>query len=368
MKAISLVPHTTMVSLTNISEPQLTSSYDVKIKVLQVGICGTDKEEVAGGRADALKGKMQMVIGHEMFGQVVETGNMVQTIKKEDYGLFIVRRGCNECAACLNNRSDMCYSGKYTERGIKGADGYQAEYVVDNEKYFIKVPESSKNVGVLTEPMSVAAKAIDEAVIIQKARFSGIITDPNWLKGKKTLVAGLGTVGLMAASILRLNGAEVAGLDIVDENSLRVQILKNMQGSYIDGREVQTTRIDERFGEYDLVFEAVGLSMLQIQLIDTLAANGIYVTTGISSGSGELTIKIGDIFQQLVLKNQVMLGSVNASMKHYKMAVDYLEESQTYWPGLIEKIITHKIPYVKYHEALFSIDKNEIKMVLEWNY
>lgn len=366
MKAIILLPHTTKVSLTDISEPQLMSPHDIKMSVLQVGICGTDKEEVAGGRADAPIGKQQLIIGHEMFGQVMETGNKVEAVKRGDYGLFTVRRGCNECPACLNNRSDMCYSGKYTERGIKGADGFQAEYVVDIDQYFIKVPESCSNIGVLTEPMSVAAKAIDEALIIQEARLQKIINGTNWLKGKKALVAGLGPIGLMTAFALRLQGAEVTGLDIVDENSLRVQILKNLRGFYIDGRDVQTIRIDETFGEYDFVFEATGIAMLQIQLIDVLAINGIYVATGIPSGHRPLTIMAGDIMQQLVLKNQILLGSVNASIEHYKMAVNYLKQSQEYWPGLIEKVITNKYPYIKYHEALTSYSNDEIKAIIEW--
>jgi D-arabinose 1-dehydrogenase-like Zn-dependent alcohol dehydrogenase len=108
-------------------------------------------------------------------------------------------------------------TGKYTERGIKGADGFQAEYVVDHEQYFIKVPESCKDIGVLTEPMSVAAKAIDEALIIQQARQQEVAVTPNWLKGKKALVAGLGPIGLMTVFALRLHGAIVTGLDIVDE-------------------------------------------------------------------------------------------------------------------------------------------------------
>jgi threonine dehydrogenase-like Zn-dependent dehydrogenase len=366
MKAIALVPHTTNLSVTDILEPSLMSPHDIKLRVLQVGICGTDKEEAAGGRADAPIGKQQLIIGHEMFGQVTETGDQVETVKQGDYGLFTVRRGCNECPACLNNRSDMCYSGKYTERGIKGADGFQAEYVVDSDQYFIKVPDSCINIGVLTEPMSVAAKAIDEALIIQGARLQKILAGTNWLKGKKALVAGLGPIGLMTAFALRLNGAEVTGLDIVDENSLRVQILKNLHGNYIDGRKVQTLDIDETFGEYDFVFEATGIATLQIQLIDVLAINGIYVATGIPAGHRPSTIMAGDIMQQLVLKNQVLLGSVNASIEHYKMAVNYLKQSQEHWPGLIEEVITDKFSYTQYQEALFSHNTDEIKSVIEW--
>lgn len=124
MKAIALIPGTTQVSLVDVAEPVINAADEVKIKIWQVGICGTDREEVEGGRADAPAGKKELIIGHEMFGQVVETGNAVTKVKPGDFAMFTVRRGCNECAACLNNRSDMCYTGKYTERGIKGADGF----------------------------------------------------------------------------------------------------------------------------------------------------------------------------------------------------------------------------------------------------
>lgn len=366
MKAVSLVPHTTNVSLTDISEPAIVSPSDIKIKVLQVGVCGTDREEVNGGRADAPAGKKELVLGHEMFGQVVDAGSAVHSVRRGDYGLFTVRRGCNECPACLNNRSDLCYSGKYTERGIKGADGFQAEYVTDHEKYFVKVPAVIKNIGVLTEPMSVAAKAIDEALIIQRARLKEIFTEANWLKGKKALVAGLGPIGLMTAFALKLKGALVTGLDIVSENALRVQILKNLGGQYIDGRVIETNNIDEVSGEFDFVFEATGIALLQIQLIDTLAVNGIYVATGIPAGQRPLTIMAADLMQQVVLKNQVLLGSVNASVEHYNMAVAYLQESQLYWPGLIEKVITARLPYTQYRDAILSQSKDDIKVVVEW--
>jgi threonine dehydrogenase-like Zn-dependent dehydrogenase len=367
MKVISLIPHTTNVSLTDIVEPEVLSPNEIKMKVLQVGICGTDREQIEGGRADAPAGKQELVIGHEMFGQVVEAGSAVQSVAAGDYGMFTVRRSCGECIACLNNRSDLCYSGKYTERGIKGADGFQAEYVVDNEQYFIKVPAEIKEIGVLTEPMSVAAKAIDEAMIIQGARLQNITPNSNWLEGKKALIAGIGPIGLMAAFALRLRGAHVIGMDIVDETTLRAQILKHIGGKYVDGRNVQTTDLDETCGEADFVFEATGIAKLQIQLIDALAVNGIYVATGIPAGHRPMTIMAGDIMQQLVLKNQILLGSVNASIAHYKMAVEDLHECSKRWPGIIQQVITEKVPYSRFLDALLSHNADEIKVVVDWS-
>lgn len=367
MKAISLIPGTRTLSLTDVEEVRIKAPDEIKMKVLEVGICGTDREQAEGGRAGAPAGKSALIIGHEMFGQVVETGENVRNVKPGDFGVFTVRRGCNQCLACLNNRSDMCYSGKYTERGIKGADGFQAQYAVDTQQYFVKVPASIKQVGVLTEPMSVAAKAIDEAMIIQNARLHTFTPSTNWLEGKKALVAGIGAIGLMAAFALRLRGATVIGMDIVDNDSLRPRILQQIGGTYVNGKTVKTTELDEVCGESDFIFEATGIASLQIELLDALAVNGIYVATGIPAGNRPLSIAAGNILQQLVLKNQLMLGSVNASINHYHMAVADLEASTIRWPNVLEQLISEKIPYTEFKRAHENHSADEIKVVVDWS-
>lgn len=366
MKAISLVPGTTNVSLNEIIEPKIIYDEEIKMKVLQVGICGTDREEVSGGRAMAPIGQKELIIGHEMFGQVTETGTEVTDVRVGDYGVFTVRRGCGKCVACNNHRSDMCFTEDYTERGIKGADGFQAQFVVDKQEYFVKFPSEIKELGVLTEPMSVAAKAIDEALIIQGARFQDFENSEDWFKGKKALVAGIGAIGILAAFALRLRGAEVFGMDIVDKNSLRPRVLEEIGGRYINGKQVEVTDLDDLLGEVDFIFEAVGLADLQIELIDTLGVNGIYVATGISAGNRPITLNGADLMRQMVLKNQVVLGSVNASIHHYKMAVADLHGSFKKWPGAIRKVITKRIPFEKFEKALHEHSQNEIKVIVDW--
>lgn len=366
MKTIAIVPGTTQLALIERPEPVVQAPDEIKVKIHAVGICGTDREEAAGGRAEAPPGKHELVIGHEMFGQVVETGASVTSVRPGDYAVFIVRRGCGQCRACLHNRSDMCYTGRYTERGIKGKDGYQAEYVVDKEQYIVKIPASLKDIGVLTEPMSVAAKAIDEAVLVQAARLKDFDDAAHWLHGKKALVAGIGPIGLMAAFALRSRGAEVIGLDVVDETSLRPAVLREIGGQYINGNEVNIMDIDEHAGQIDFAFEAAGIAKLQFQLIDALGINAIYVATGIPSDKRELTINGGELMQQLVLKNQLVLGSVNASVVHYRQAVSYLEKSMELWPGAIKKVITHRYSYNDLDQALHHHGTNEIKVVIDW--
>ena len=170
MKAISVVPGTKTVRLVDRPEPSISVPDEIKVRVLRVGICGTDREEAAGGRAQAPPSHKDLVLGHEMFGQVVETGRGVKQVKSGDYAVFTVRRGCGKCRPCAMNRSDMCETGLYSERGIAGMDGYQTEYVVDHEQYVVRVPPELEAVGVLAEPFSVAEKAIAEAMQLQSIR------------------------------------------------------------------------------------------------------------------------------------------------------------------------------------------------------
>lgn len=366
MKALAITPGTTDIALIDRPEPSVTQAGQIKAKVLQVGICGTDREEAAGGRADAPAGNKQLVIGHEMFCQVVETGSAVSIAKPGDYGVFTVRRPCGVCAACLARRSDMCQTGNYTERGIKGADGFQQEFVVDDEAFFLPVPPAIQHLGVLTEPTSVGEKAIDEAVRIQAARLPNL--DPaTWLQGKRTLVVGLGPIGLLAVAILRLRGAEVIGLDIVDAESIRARTLRDFGGQYVDGRQIKTLDLDDTFGQIDLIFEATGVAQLEFDLIDALGINGVYVLTGIPAGDRPVTMQPGSLMQQMVLKNQVLLGSVNASYEHYRMAIEDLEAANRLYPEAIARVITDRHPYTEFAGALSHHGPDEIKCVLEWN-
>ncbi len=365
MQALALVPGTTNLQLVERPEPAITQPNHIKMKVLQVGICGTDREEAAGGRADPPAGRQELIIGHEMFGQVVEVGAGVSSVQPGDFGVFMVRRPCGACDPCRAGRSDMCLSGNYTERGIKGADGFQQAYVIDEQAYFIAVPAAIAHLGVLGEPTSVGEKAIEEAVKIQVARIPGTDKD-TWLQGKHTLVVGLGPIGLLAAMILRLRGAEVTGVDIVDENSIRPSVLREMGGKYVDGRQVKTIDLDDTLGQIDLVFEATGVAQLEFELIDALGINGVYVLTGIPAGDRPVSMQAAYLMQQLVLKNQVILGSVNAGFTHFQQGIADLEAASLRFPGVIERIITDRHPYTAFAEVLASHSAQEIKSVLEW--
>jgi threonine dehydrogenase-like Zn-dependent dehydrogenase len=366
MKAIAITPGTRAVRLVERDEPRITAPDQIKLRILRVGICGTDREEAAGGRAEAPDGATELIIGHEMLGQVVDIGDAVTRVQPGDLAIFTVRRGCGECDPCAINRSDMCRTGRYRERGIKGLDGYQTEYVVDTEQYIVRIPHELAAVGVLTEPLSIVEKAIDEAVRIQFAHLPGALTTPDWLFGRHCLIAGLGPIGLLAALALTLRGARVCGLDIVPADTPRPAWLREIGGDYINGQEIHPDQIRHEHGPMQLLFEATGVPSLAFNLLDALDLNGVYILTGIPGNSRTIQLPAAELIRQLVLDNQLMIGSVNAARGHFQVAVNDLEHAEGRWPGLLERLITQRCPPEEAEQLLEHHPADEIKAVVEW--
>jgi threonine dehydrogenase-like Zn-dependent dehydrogenase len=363
MKAISLQPHTKNLTLKEWQEPLLTQPNQIKAQVLQVGICGTDREEASGGRADAPPGEKELIIGHEMVGKVYDVGKEVRSFKKGDFVVITVRRGCGSCPACQMERSDMCTTGRYTERGIKGRHGFQCQFVVDEEKYAIKVDPALGSLGVLAEPMSVVQKAIDEVSSVQKSRLPYL--GEQWLKGKKALIAGLGPIGLLAALTLRLRGASVIGLDVVSETSPRAQILTQIGGTYVNDKTAHPCPISPQ--SIDLILDAAGIAKLNFDLLSLLAINGAFVLTGVPGDQRLVQVDGAKLMRQMVLGNQVMIGSVNESIQHFETGIADLQEANKRWPGILEKLITKRVVYTEFEQVMTHHGEDEIKVVVEWS-
>lgn len=367
MKAIVLQPGTTNLHLKDLEEPQIKKPNEFKVKVLRVGICGTDREEASGGRASPPIGETELIIGHEMLSQVIEVGSDVKSIQPGDHVVITVRRGCNQCEACKAFRSDMCTTGNYTERGIKGRNGFQSEFVVDEEQYAVKVPPTILDIAVLTEPMSVVEKAIEQANTIQSNRLPFLKTKESWLNGKTVIVAGLGPIGLLGSMILSLRGATVLGLDIVQADHPQALLLQAMGGTYVNSKELDVVKFQKKYPQIDLILDAAGIAKLDFDLLSLLGINGIFVLTGVPGKQKSINIDGSTLMRKLVLKNQVMLGSVNESIDHFKKGITDLEAARKKWPGTIQKFITKKFSIHDYEKALLQHTQDEIKVIIEWS-
>src|SRR2546426_6859677 len=204
MKAIAVFPgQPNSVHLAELPKPSVNdipNGRGVLVKVLRVGVDGTDKEINGAEYGAAPQGYNFLVIGHESFGRVEAVGPNVTEFHPGDYVVATVRRPGSSIYDRIGTY-DMTTDDTYFERGINLRHGFLAEYAVDAPEYIIRVPENLKHVGVLMEPMSVAQKAIEQAYRIQQRLRV-------W-KPKRAAVLGSGTLGLLATLVLRLRGVEV---------------------------------------------------------------------------------------------------------------------------------------------------------------
>lgn len=369
MKAITFEPRRKELKMADRPEPVVTRPDEVKLKIIGVGVCGTDRERIAEGKASPPEGLGDIVIGHENMGRVVEAGPSVTSVKPGDLAVFTIRRGCGACLPCAVGRADMCRTGNYKDRGLSGMDGFNAEYAVDSEEYVVKIPDALASTGVLLEPMSVVEKAVAESLRLQFARLPDALSSPDWLYGKKALVAGIGNIGLLAALALRLRGAEVWGLDIVDSSNARVRWLLGIGGFYIDGRSVKPEKVDGIIGPMDMVVEAAGVPGLEFGLFDVLARDGIYVVAGIPSEElhgGKVSVDGAALMNRLVRMNLLVFGSVSSAPGHFRAAVDDFLRAEYRWKGHLEKMITAEKDYRDFKGALTARDEKEIKTVIRW--
>src|SRR5919206_3198989 len=199
MKAIAVkpgVPNT--VHLAELPAPKVSdvpNGRGVLVRVLRVGVDGTDKEINAAEYGQAPPGYDFLVTGHENFGQVEAVGPNVTEFRPGDYVVATVRRPGGSIYDVIGTY-DMTTDEAYYERGVSRRHGYLTEFYVDDPEYIVKVPAGLRDIAVIAEPLSVAEKGIIQAFEIQRRL-------KVW-QPRKAAVLGTGTIGLLATLILRL--------------------------------------------------------------------------------------------------------------------------------------------------------------------
>jgi threonine dehydrogenase-like Zn-dependent dehydrogenase len=359
MKAVAVFPGKPYSAhLTELPKPSasdIPNGRGVLIEVLRVGIDGTDNEINEGLYGEAPAGSDSLVIGHEGLGRVEEVGGKVSGFSVGDLVVATVRRpgGCINCQA---GESDMCLDGIYTERGIKGAHGYMAEFYADTAEFLVKIPAEHEAVAVMLEPLTVVEKAVFQAFKMQERMV--------W-RPERALVTGAGTIGLLGALLLRgLHDMEVHVISREPHGSFRAEWLKSIGAVYHTTDEVEIVEAEKAFGRIDLIVEATGVPQVIFAAMCTIGRNGILALLGISGGNREITVPGGQINLELVLGNETIFGSVNANRRYFEMGVEHFAVFERKWPGAMQKLITRRVPFDDYRSAL-ERRKEDIKTVLE---
>jgi threonine dehydrogenase-like Zn-dependent dehydrogenase len=367
MKAIAVIPKRQEVELVNHETPKLPSPTAVKLRMLEAGVCGTDREICAFQYGTPPDGSDYLVIGHESLGEVVEVGSEVSRVKVGDLVVPMVRRPCfhDTCLACRSDRQDFCYTGDFTERGIKMQHGFMTEFVVDDQKYMNVVPPALRDVAILVEPLTIAEKAIKQIWQVQQRLPWACPIETKAGRGHchKAVVLGAGPVGLLGAMALAVGGFNVYVYSREVAPNPKSDLVESIGATYVSAQETSIDQLAETVGNIDVVYEATGASNVSFEMLKVIGSNAIFVFTGVPGRKKPIEVDTDLIMRDLVLKNQVVFGTVNAGRETFEDAIRDLGAFMDRWPKTTRSLITGRNPISAYRDLLLGTPRG-IKEVI----
>lgn len=330
----------------------------VLVKILKVGLDGTDKEIIDALYGNAPPGDDYLIFGHESFGVVEAVGSGVDELNAGDYVVATVRRPGRSIYDRIG-MYDMTTDDEYHERGINLLHGFLTEYYVDEPEFIVRVPSGLKDTGVLLEPTSVIEKGISQAYEIQRRMR---IWRPH-----HAAVLGAGPIGLLAAMALRIRGLEVCCFGLTKPPYYNSDLLQKIGACYHSTKDVSLPEASRDHGPFDIIFEATGYSPIAFEAMNILGKNGVLILSSVTGGGRNVTIPADQINLGFVLGNKVVVGTVNANREHFEMGVKDLAQCEFQWPGWLSGLLTHRIGGLEGHAEIAPslADRGAVKVFVD---
>jgi glucose 1-dehydrogenase len=346
MQALTLQPGVAnSLALADFPNPPATDDL-VALQAIALGICGTDREIIAGEYGSAPDGGDRLILGHESLARVTRAPEG-SGLQPGDLVVPMVRRPDPvPCPNCAVGEWDMCRNGQFTEHGIKQQHGFGCERLSLEPDRLVKVDHSLGFSGVLLEPASILAKAWDH---IHK-----IGNRTRW-QPRRVLVTGAGPIGLLAALMARQRGFDVDVLDRVAEGP-KPQLVADLGAAY------HHQGLDAIGSHPDIVLECTGVPELVFEVMRMTSPGGVACLTGVSSGGRKIAVDVGSLNKSMVLENDVVFGTVNANRSHYEAAARSLTQADAKW---LARVINRRVPLARWREA-FERHDNDVKVVIEF--
>ena len=302
---------------------------EVPVRVLEVGMCGTDREIVEGLFGVAPEGEDLLVLGHEALGVVERDGH---GFARGDLVSALVRRSCGDCLACAEGSPDSCLTGDYSERGITRLHGYARELVGETPDQLVPIPRELGRLGVLAEPTSDCVRAL---------RHARAIGDRQPWSPQRALVTGAGPIGALVTFLLRLEGLDVVTTSLEPAKP----VIGESGAEYVQAG-------DADLGLFDLVVECAGNAQLMADALGRLNRSGVACLLGIDGREQRVSLDGRTIGVDTVLGNRALFGSVNARREDWLAGIDALDRVRRRWPGTLEQLLGLRVPIDRFEDAL----------------
>lgn len=316
--------------LEEVAKPQVKKGTEVLLKTLYFGICGSDMQIYHGLHKYAA---MPVIMGHEVAALIEEVGTDVSDYKVGQKVAVEPQIYCGECYPCQIGRFNVCENLKVF--GVH-TDGFNAEYVVCDQKYLHHVPDDmDPQILALVEPFAVGV---------------GSAKRSSRLAGGNVCVIGAGTIGNFTAQAAKGLGAKkVLVTDLVDD---KLNYALECGIDYVENTSKMSLKeaIEKNFGKQkaDVIIDCVGMPIIFEQMLEAARPSSDLVVTGNYKKS--VTIEMPLIQRQEIS----VLGHMMYVREDYTDAIRLLYEGKVN----TEKIISKVYDFDNYPEAYLYWENN----------
>ena len=273
---------------------------ELLLQIMACGICGSDVHGYLGknGRRTA-----PMVMGHEFTARVAGLGDGCQSFSAGDAVSVFPCLACFDCEHCEAGRENLCQGKKVL--GVFANNGAMQEFITMHERLCFKLPEGVDYLrGALAESFAVGYAAANKA---------------GDLSGKKVLIIGTGTIGLLTMLAVKAKGTEKIVMS--DMSEARLKAAKRMGAD--DVINPNTEDFDKQVarafgGKADVVIEAVGTSIAANQAVSSTVSGGKCIWVGNNHQMIEVNM------QEIVTREISVLGSYIYSYQEFCEALEML--------------------------------------------
>ncbi len=337
MLGIGAFPGSSEPQLVEHSSPPAPDVGQVLCQTIELGVCGTDRDILESTSPMVPAGESHLVLGHECLGRVVEVGGNVSDFSPGDLVVPVVRRAFDRS----HPRPDMLPFGTFTERGIVLEHGFSFPFWLDEPRYLFHVPAEIADVAVLTEPLSVAEKGVNEAIALQRGRLGPSAWQE---KTPRVLVTGQGPIAFACVLVCRCFDwpTTVYGRDPAD--TFRSQLAQQLGAKYIPAQHFTAEPHDVEQDGFDLILECTGNDAVLMETAQSLATCGVMVWLGSSRLPRPLPHNLDVLMRNAILRNHVHLGTVNAAPRDFVAALRHLEQLQQSQGSDLAALLTERVP------------------------
>ncbi len=304
-------------------EPGIVNQTDVKIKMLAIGVCGSDIHYYTQGNIGSQKVIYPFTVGHEGSGIVTEIGTEVKRVKPGDKVAIEPAMPCWKCDQCLAGRHNTCRSLKFL--GCPGqAEGCLSEYIVMPETsciplYGMLEPEH----GALSEPLSIGIYSVKQA---------------DTIKGATVGILGFGPIGMSVMLAAKARGAD--SFYVTDKIGDRLSVA-GKEGARLTAnpdREDVVEKIHQQVPlGLDVIFECCGQQEALDQAVDLLKPGGKLLVVGIPE------FDTWSMSVEKTRRKELTIGFVRRQEDCVEAALELMNNGKID----VSEMITHRFPFDK---------------------